>query len=150
MMTGSKIYVVCEILVIIAVLATADENGDNSVSNPSRVARFSEADERVAQNEVLGDTQVRIVRSPDKITENNKKQHKKKNMILKSKMKKAAKQPRNEKIKSIKNRKRKGKYGGRRNTIVLTGESCDFIDFGSVRTVGAGCTDGTKMVVKNK
>ena len=149
MMTGSKVFVVCEILVIIAVLATADENGDNSVSNPSRVARFSEADERVAQNEVLGDTQVRIVRSPDKITENNKKQHKKKNIILKSKMRKAAKQPHIEKIKSIRNRKRKGKYGGR-NTNVLTGESCDFIDFGSVRNVGAGCTDGTKMVVKNK
>ena len=57
---------------------------------------------------------MRIVRSPDKIAENNKKQHEKKNMILKSKMKKAAKQPRNEKMKSIKNRKnkkRKGKYG---------------------------------------
>ena len=97
---------------------------------------------------------MRIVRSPDKIAENNKKQHKKKkhkkkNKILKS-LRKAAKQPRIEKIKSIRNRKRKGKYGGRRNTIVLTGESCDFIDFGSVRNVGAGCTDGTKMVVKNK
>ena len=146
MMTGSKVF-----LVIIAVLATADENGDtSSVSQPSRGARLSEAEKKSDQDELLGDTQVRIVRSPDEIAENNKKQHKKKNMILKSKMKKAAKQPRNEKIKSIKNRKRKGKYGGRRNTIVLTGESCDFIDFGSVRTVGAGCTDGTKMVVKNK
>ena len=140
MMTGSKVF-----LVIIAVLATADENGDtSSMSQPSRVARFSEAEKKSAQDELLGDTQVRIVRSPDKIAENNKKQHEKKNMILKSKMKKAAKQ-----IKNRKNKKRKGKYGGR-NSIVLTGESCDFIDFGSVRNVGAGCTDGTKMVVKNK
>ena len=124
---------------------------------------------------------MRIVRSSDKIAKNNKKQLKKKNKILKSKMRKAAKQPRIEKIKSIRNRKRKGKYGGRntklvkknerkrmkgnreklfgirnrktkakRQSIVLTGESCDFIDFGSVRNVGLGCTDGTKMVVKNK
>ena len=101
--------------------------------------------------------------------------------MLKSKMRKAAKQPRIEKIKSIRNRKRKAKLGGqntklvkknerkrmrgnrkklfgirnrktkaKRQSIVLTGESCDFIDFGSVRNVGAGCTDGTKMVVKNK
>ena len=139
---------------------------------------------KAAQDEVLGDIQVRIVRSPDKIAENNKKQHKKKkhkkkNKILKS-LRKAAKQPRIEKIKSSRNRKRKGKSGGRntklakknkrkrmkgnrkkliksyrktqakRQSIVLTGESCDFIDFGSVRNVGAGCTDGTKMVVKNK
>ena len=42
---------------------------------------------------------------------------------------------------------------GRRKTkqsIVFTGENCDFIDFASVRTLGAGCVDGTKMVLKNK
>ena len=42
---------------------------------------------------------------------------------------------------------------GRRKTkqsIVFTGENCDFIDFASVRSLGAGCADGTKMVVKNK
>ena len=136
---------------------------------------------KAAQDEVLGDTRGIIVRSADKIAKNNiKKQLKKKNKILKSKMRKAAKQPRIEKIKSSRNRKRKGKSGGRntklvkknkrnrmkgnrkkliksyrktqakRQSIVLTGESCDFIDFGSVRNVGAGCTDGTKMVVKNK
>ena len=135
---------------------------------------------KAAHDDVLGDTQVRIVRSADKIVRNNKKQYKKKNKILKSEMRKAAKQPRIEKIKSSRNRKRKGKSGGqntklakknkrkrmkgnrkkliksyrkfkaKRQSIVLTGESCDFIDFGSVRNVGAGCTDGTKMVVKNK
>ena len=36
---------------------------------------------KAAQDELLlGDTQVRIVRSPDKIAENNKKQHEKKNI----------------------------------------------------------------------
>ena len=137
---------------------------------------------KAAQDEVLGDTRGIIVRSADKIAKNNiKKQLKKKNKILKSKMRKAAKQPRIEKIKSIRHRKRKAKFGGqntklvkknerkkmkgnrkklkrksyrktqaKRQSIVLTGESCDFIDFGSVRNVAAGCTDGTKMVVKNK
>ena len=137
---------------------------------------------KAAQDEVLGDTRGIIVRSADKIAKNNiKKQLKKKNKILKSKMRKAAKQPRIEKIKSIRHRKRKAKFGGqntklvkknerkrmkgnrkklfgirnrktkaKRQSIVLTGESCDFIDFGSVRNVGSGCTDGTKMVVKNK
>ena len=63
MMTGSKVF-----LVIIAVLATADENGDtSSMSQPSRVARFSEAEKKSAQDELLGDTQVRIVRSPNEI-----------------------------------------------------------------------------------
>ena len=45
------------------------------------------------------------------------------------------------------------KLKGRRRTkqsIVFTGENCDFIDFASVRTLGDGCADGTKMVVKNK
>ena len=37
-----------------------------------------------------------------------------------------------------------------RQSIVFTGENCTFIDFASVRTLGAGCADGTKMVVKNK
>ena len=37
-----------------------------------------------------------------------------------------------------------------KQSIVFTGENCDFIDFASVRTLGAGCVDGTKMVVKNK
>ena len=37
-----------------------------------------------------------------------------------------------------------------KQSIVFTGENCDFIDFASVRTLGAGCADGTKMVVKNK
>ena len=37
-----------------------------------------------------------------------------------------------------------------RQSIVFTGENCTFIDFASVRTLGAECADGTKMVVKNK
>ena len=34
--------------------------------------------------------------------------------------------------------------------IVFQGENCDFIDFGSVGSLGSGCVDGTKMVLKNK
>ena len=52
-----------------------------------------------------------------------------------------------------KKKNRTKKLKGRRKTkqsIVFTGENCDFIDFASVRTLGAGCADGTKMVVKNK
>ena len=52
-----------------------------------------------------------------------------------------------------KKKNRTKKLKGRRKTkqsIVFTGENCDFIDFASVRALGAGCADGTKMVVKNK
>ena len=52
-----------------------------------------------------------------------------------------------------KKKNRSKKLKGRRKTkqsIVFTGENCDFIDFASVRTLGAECADGTKMVVKNK
>ena len=46
MMTDSKVFLVCGILVIIAVLATADAYEDTSVSKLSRVARFAEAEDR--------------------------------------------------------------------------------------------------------
>ena len=49
---------------------------------------------------------------------------------------------------SARNRKRKKK--NKKLRIVFTGESCDFINFGSVRQLGAGCVDGTKMVLKNR
>ena len=49
---------------------------------------------------------------------------------------------------SARNRKRKKK--NKKLRIVFTGESCDFINFGSVRRLGAGCVDGTKMVLKNR
>ena len=52
-----------------------------------------------------------------------------------------------------KKKNRSKKLKGRRKTkqsIVFSGENCDFIDFTSVRTLGAGCVDGTKMVLKNK
>ena len=52
-----------------------------------------------------------------------------------------------------KKKNRTKKLKGRRKakqSIVFSGENCDFIDFASVRALGAGCADGTKMVVKNK
>ena len=45
-MKPSKVFLVCGILVIIAVLATADAYEDTSVSKLSRVARFAEAEDR--------------------------------------------------------------------------------------------------------
>ena len=37
-----------------------------------------------------------------------------------------------------------------RQSNVLQGEHCQFIDFAKARSSGSGCVDGTKMVVKNK
>ena len=49
------------------------------------------------------------------------------------------------------NRNRKtGKIKSMRQSIVFTGESCQYVDFGSVRSSGSGCADGTKMVLKNQ
>ena len=48
-------------------------------------------------------------------------------------------------------RRRKGKNGrNSRNSYVLKGEHCQYIDFANARFSGSGCVDGTKMVVKNK
>jgi len=33
---------------------------------------------------------------------------------------------------------------------VLTGDNCNWLDFDTARSRGAGCADGTKMVIKNK
>ena len=41
----------------------------------------------------------------------------------------------------------KKKQSGRQS-IVFNGDACQFVDYGSVRTVGSGCVDGTKMVLK--
>ena len=37
-----------------------------------------------------------------------------------------------------------------RQSVVLEGEHCQYIDFATARSSGSGCVDGTKMVVKNK
>ena len=47
------------------------------------------------------------------------------------------------------NRKRKIKKKIKQS-IVFQGDNCDFIDFALVGTLGSGCVDGTKMVLKNK
>merc|ERR1719510_258331 len=36
-----------------------------------------------------------------------------------------------------------------RQSVVLQGEHCQYIDFANARSSGSGCVDGTKMVVKN-
>jgi len=48
--------------------------------------------------------------------------------------------------------KKKGMKRGRmsRQSIVLEGEHCQYIDFATARSSGSGCVDGTKMVIKNK
>jgi len=37
-----------------------------------------------------------------------------------------------------------------RQSIVLEGEHCQYIDFATARTSGSGCVDGTKMVIRNR
>jgi len=37
-----------------------------------------------------------------------------------------------------------------RQSIVLEGEHCQYIDFATARTLGSGCVDGTKMVIRNR
>merc|ERR1719510_1169297 len=36
-----------------------------------------------------------------------------------------------------------------RQSVVLQGEHCQYIDFANARSSGSGCVDGTKMVIKN-
>ena len=40
--------------------------------------------------------------------------------------------------------------GSGRQSIVFEGDACQFVDFESVRSLGSGCVDGTKMVLKRK
>ena len=52
---------------------------------------------------------------------------------------------------SARNRKRsKEKRRIKRESVVFLGNSCQYINFKTVRRLGAGCVDGTKMVVKNR
>ena len=62
---------------------------------------------------------------------------KKKTRRGKKKRRKQKKRPRNGK------KKQSG-----RQSIVFNGDACQFVDYGSVRTAGSGCVDGTKMVLK--
>jgi len=49
------------------------------------------------------------------------------------------------------NRKKQIQKARRRNqSRFLSGESCDWLDFDTVRSKGSNCVDGTKMVIKNK
>ena len=43
----------------------------------------------------------------------------------------------------------RSKVASSRQSIVFSGDACDFVDFGAVRSSGSSCTDGSKMVLKN-
>ena len=47
-------------------------------------------------------------------------------------------------------KKTRGQMRGVRQNIAFEGENCQFVDFGEVQSLGSGCIDGTKMVLKNK
>ena len=100
----------------------------------------------------------------DKIQKIRKHQHQqiKRNTIF---QRRSRKNKRNKKFKGRKGKKRNKNHPDRKSkkrnknhkgrkiskqSIVFTGENCDFIDFGSVGSSGSGCVDGTKMVLKNK
>ena len=60
---------------------------------------------------------------------------------------------RNKNLPKRKSKKRNKNHKNRKiskQSTVFKGENCDFIDFGSVGSLGSGCVDGTKMVLKNK
>ena len=48
-----------------------------------------------------------------------------------------------------KSKSKKQSRSQQRQSIVFSGEDCQFVDFGSVGSSGSGCVDGTKMVLKN-
>ena len=55
------------------------------------------------------------------------------------------------KKKSKKKQKKDNKsFQGKQIKKVLTGDNCNWMDFGTARSRGANCEDGTKMVIKNK
>merc|ERR1719436_797860 len=56
----------------------------------------------------------------------------------------------NRRRKKMKLRRRKLKKKISRQSVVLEGEHCQYIDFATARSSGSGCVDGTKMVIKNK
>ena len=43
----------------------------------------------------------------------------------------------------------RSKAASSRQSIVFSGDACDFVDFGAVRNSGSSCSDGSKMVLKN-
>ena len=40
------------------------------------------------------------------------------------------------------------KAASSRQSIIFSGDDCDFVDFGAVRNLGSSCSDGSKMVLK--
>ena len=126
------------LLAIAAIVSALDNEGNSSLS------------EELAPS--------RLVRSADAKRENGKKAGKRKEGMK-------GKKGRNEKRKKGMKKKKGGdewKKNGRksqsgyrssgesRQSNVLQGEHCQFIDFANARSSGSGCVDGTKMVVKNK
>ena len=79
----------------------------------------------------------------------NKKRNNKAKRNRKGKKKKGLKRQGGKKITGGRKRTRGQIRGGRQN-IAFEGENCQFVDFGEIRSMGTGCEDGTKMVLKNK
>ena len=58
---------------------------------------------------------------------------------------------RNKPLKKRRSRKQSSrtKVASSRQSIVFSGNECEFVDFGAVRNSGSSCSDGSKMVLKN-
>ena len=80
----------------------------------------------------------------------NKKNKDKKTLKGKKKNKQATKSKK--KNKSTKTKHKNMSKG--KNAIIeraaLSGDNCQWLDFGTARSRGANCADGTKMVIRNK
>ena len=125
------------------------QHAGSQVGGPTSVAP--------AQDEDTGERLIRSAAEKEEEDKTKKKSEKRKAMVKKGKSVGKKTQKKGKRLRLGKQRVRKKnrskKLIGRRKTkqsIVFTGENCDFIDFASVRTLGAGCVDGTKMVLKNK
>ena len=109
--------------------------------------------ENSLENAAIENSNVKMKRST------GRRKHKRRNNIRNKRRKPHNRRKKNRKRKTKKrqnitrrnNRNRKTrKIKSMRQSIVFTGESCQYVDFGSVRSSGSGCADGTKMVLKNQ
>merc|ERR1719483_209456 len=83
-------------------------------------------------------------------------QNKNRNKTGKNEREKNKRGRKNKKSKTKKKRKSKrhqskeGEENQRKGGRALSGDSCQWLDFGTARARGANCADGTKMVIQNK
>ena len=131
------------LLAIAAIVSASDNEGDSNLSEelaPSRLVRTADARRENGKK-------ARKVKEGKE--ERNGRKGKKKNNGRKEKKKRGRMEEESKKN----GRKSHSGYrssGESRQSNVLQGEHCQFIDFANARSSGSGCVDGTKMVVKNK